>query len=153
MSTTSATPGADATSQHCVELPQGAHLVTVRRWYYHHGIYVGNGQVIHYAGFKSPLHCGPVECTSLGAFADGEMFEIAVEGNAVYSRDDVVLRATSRLGEDRYHLFFNNCEHFCTWCLFNTPRSHQVRRLLCNPLHALIALTYLIIAVSSSWLF
>ena len=32
------------------EPPMGAHVVTQRRAYTHHGIYVGSGKVIHYAG-------------------------------------------------------------------------------------------------------
>ncbi|MGB7486504.1 MAG: lecithin retinol acyltransferase family protein, partial [Phormidesmis sp.] len=30
--------------------------------------------------------------------------------------DVVIARAESRLGEQRYDLFFNNCEHFASWC-------------------------------------
>jgi Lecithin retinol acyltransferase len=42
----------------------------------------------------------------------------------------VVVRARSRLGEDRYRLTTNNCEHFCHWCLTGEPRSAQVDRLV-----------------------
>lgn len=27
-----------------------------------------------------------------------------------------MLRALSRLGEEKYHLITNNCEHFVRWC-------------------------------------
>jgi hypothetical protein len=50
-------------------LPAGAHLVTERNGYAHHGIYAGNGRVIHYAGFCHALHAGPVEETTLEQFA------------------------------------------------------------------------------------
>jgi hypothetical protein len=42
--------------------------------------------------------------------------------------DDVVIqRAKSRLGETKYDLFFNNCEHFATWCKTGLHDSEQVR--------------------------
>src|SRR5262245_59687729 len=45
--------------------PLAAHLVTPRALYTHHGIYVGNGRVIHYAGLAHGLRRGPVEEVSL----------------------------------------------------------------------------------------
>jgi hypothetical protein len=41
-----------------------------------------------------------------------------------------VSRARSRLGENRYRLLTNNCEHFSEWSRFGTSRSPQVERLL-----------------------
>jgi hypothetical protein len=45
----------------------------------------------------------------------------------------VARRARSRLGEDRYRIFSNNCEHFSEWCLQGVSRSYQVERLLALP--------------------
>lgn len=119
-------------------LREGMHLVTPRRWYIHHGIYVGDGWVVHYAGFKSFLRRGPVEFTTLEAFGAGHGFGVAaVEGDR-FSSAEIVQRACSRLGEDTYHLLHNNCEHFCTWCLYGKPRSTQVERLVQGPLYALL---------------
>lgn len=33
------------------------------------------------------------------------------------------------MGEDRYSLFRNNCEHFCEWCMRGEQRSYQIERL------------------------
>jgi hypothetical protein len=38
----------------------------------------------------------------------------------------VIGRAESRLGEQRYDLFFNNCEHFATWCKTGRSESAQL---------------------------
>jgi hypothetical protein len=32
------------------------------------------------------------------------------------------------VGEDRYRVLTNNCEHFCEWCLRGEARSYQVDR-------------------------
>ncbi|MBX2863005.1 MAG: lecithin retinol acyltransferase family protein [Leptolyngbyaceae cyanobacterium MAG.088] len=79
--------------------------------YQHHGIDMGDGTVIHYR----KVGTATVACTSRSAFA---------RGNPVYTLpqpvsfipDVVISRAQSRLGEQRYNLFFNNCEHFANWC-------------------------------------
>jgi Lecithin retinol acyltransferase len=108
----------------------GAHLVTARRGYTHHGIYVGGGRVVHYAGWsRAKFTCRPVEEVSLEEFANGR--GVAVRGSpARYTGQEVVARARSRLGEDRYRVASNNCEHFCHWCLSGEHRSAQVERFL-----------------------
>jgi hypothetical protein len=108
-------------------LVAGTHLVVSRRGYRHHGIYVGQGRVIHYAGpFLYPRGC--VEEIALAQFADGRPVSV---GDAPDWRcaEDIVRRARSRLGECRYDLLSNNCEHFCSWCELGEARSSQVESL------------------------
>lgn len=79
--------------------------------YEHHGIDCGDGTVIHY----SKVGTAAVSRTS---------YERYSWGNPVYTQlystcfipEVVIQRAESRLGEQRYDFFFNNCEHFATWC-------------------------------------
>ncbi len=111
------------------EVPIGAHLVTPRRGYSHHGIYVGGGRVVHYAGLCRGVHRGPVEEVSLERFAGGRGFRVESGVSARFAPREVAHRARSRLGENRYRLLSNNCEHFCQWCLCGEPRSLQVERL------------------------
>jgi hypothetical protein len=40
--------------------------------------------------------------------------------------DHVVERAQSRLGEQKYNLLFNNCEHFASWCKTGISYSKQI---------------------------
>ena len=117
-------------------LPVGAHLVAERDGYEHHGIYVGNGQVIHYAGFSRRQRCGPVERISIGCFACGFAVTIQCDASPCYDGEEVARRAGSRLGERNYRLLTNNCEHFCSWCLFGECRSAQVEACLKSPLRA-----------------
>jgi hypothetical protein len=126
------------------DLPVGAHLITPRRGYTHHGIYVGNGRVVHYAGLCRALSRGPVEEVSLEIFADGENIAVKIGASAMFPASAIVERARSRLGEDRYRITTNNCEHFCEWCLRGESRSEQVERWLAWPRKvALSALAWL----------
>jgi len=122
------------------DIPLGAHLTTDRRGYVHHGIYAGNGEVVHYVGFKGFLRCGPVEKTTLAGFSGGYGFRVEPATQARYVEAEIVRRATARLGEDDYRLLTNNCEHFCTWCLSGESRSEQVEALLSHPWRALLAI-------------
>ena len=114
-------------------LPIGAHLVTPRSWYDHHGIYVGNGRVVHYAGYCRGYHAGPVEEVSLAQFERGLGFRIRRHDAAPRSGQEIAARARSRIGENGYRLLANNCEHFCEWCSSGRGRSRQVDRLIALP--------------------
>jgi len=109
--------------------PLGAHLVTPRRGYLHHGIYVGNGRIIHYPGLIRGIHRRAVEEVSLAEFAQGRPVTVRASSGTRFDREDVVRRARSRLGENRYHIVRNNCEHFCEWCLSGVSRSRQLESL------------------------
>jgi hypothetical protein len=127
----------DETTYDRLNAPIGSHIVTPRRGYLHHGIYVGDGKVIHYAGLCRGIHRGPVEEVALSRFALGRPVCIRADVGPKFDPQETVRRARSRLGEDCYRLLTNNCEHFCEWCLHGTPRSHQVEALLTQPRRAL----------------
>lgn len=109
-----------------VDLKIGSHLVTARLGYTHHGVYAGAGKVVHYAGLSRSLRRGPVEEVTLEAFARGRPLWITRSPDARFAGREAIRRAYSRLGEDRYRLISNNCEHFCMWCLYGESRSEQI---------------------------
>ncbi len=115
------------------EPPLGAQLVTPRRGYTHHGLYVGDGKVVHYAGLSGALLAGPIEEVPVARFACGQKVWIEPGLSPKYTGAEVVRRARSRLGENHYRLLTNNCEHFCMWCLCGVARSAQVDRCLVFP--------------------
>lgn len=104
----------------------GAHIVTPRRWYTHHGIYVGAGRVIQYGGLSWGLRRGTVEEVPLSQFAQGHPVWVLPTGSPWFDPHEVARRARMRLGEDRYSVLTNNCEHFCEWCVRGEHRSYQV---------------------------
>ncbi|CAM2184738.1 hypothetical protein PSAC2689_50416 [Paraburkholderia sacchari] len=109
-----------------VDLTIGSHLVTKRLGYTHHGVYAGAGKVVHYTGLSRSLHRGPVQEVTLKAFAHGHPVWIRQCPSARFAGREAVRRAYSRLGENRYRLISNNCEHFCMWCLHGESRSEQI---------------------------
>jgi hypothetical protein len=44
----------------------------------------------------------------------------------LYTPEETIQRAKSRIGEEKYTLPFNNCEHFAIWCKTGVHESHQV---------------------------
>lgn len=109
-----------------MDLAIGTHLVTDRLWYTHHGVYAGAGKVVHYAGLSRSLRRGPVHEVTLAEFAQGHPVWVRQSPGARFAGVEAVQRAYSRIGEDRYRLISNNCEHFCMWCLYGESRSDQV---------------------------
>lgn len=85
----------------------------------HHGIDLGDGTVAHYLEGRQILR-SPVE-----EFSRGQPLFVVPYAEA--SPIGVTLRrAMGRLGEQRYNLLFNNCEHFAIWCKTGRHRSAQV---------------------------
>lgn len=111
----------------------GAHILSPRRAYLHHGIYTGHGLVVHYPGFLYGILHGPVEEVSLAQFGRGRGVWMRSGQSPEFDVEEIIRRARSRVGEDRYHLLHNNCEHFCEWCIRGEPRSYQVERLFGSP--------------------
>ena len=107
------------------KLDPGTELIVQRRGYRHHGIYVGNGRVIHYAGWGRYSR-GLVEEIPLWDFAGRRPVRIGRRPAQCPNAAEIVWRARSRLGERSYHLLTNNCEHFCSWCQVGESTSSQV---------------------------
>src|SRR5258706_9588966 len=93
-------------------LALGTHLVTSRRGYTHHGIYVGRGMVVHYAGLSRFLHSGPVEEVTISRFSMGRAVRIGGNCEFTYLPPPILVCARSRLREEQYYAPRDNFEHF-----------------------------------------
>lgn len=62
--------------------------------------------------------------------ANGIYLAFATGRYKLYSPEDTVKRAYSRLGEQSYNLLSNNCEHFAIWCKTGISESYQVNSIL-----------------------
>ncbi len=115
-------------------------VICVERWgnlYRHYGVYVGKGQVIHYAGtggdWDTDVAVRKVDMKSFLRDADTYMICKFPQKSRNpryrrYTNKETVERAYSRLGERKYDLLTNNCEHFAVWCHTNIAESRQVER-------------------------
>jgi len=114
-------------------MARGDHIYVHCTGYSHHGIDLGDGNVIHF-----DYHPWQALSRKLAKAPDPEIREVSVEkfsqGRPVIVRrysetadaDTVIKRARSRVGEAGYHLFENNCEHFAVWCKTGKSQSTQV---------------------------
>lgn len=108
-------------------MARGDHLFCSLGGYQHHAIDLGDGTVIQYGGAHwQALQVEVVEQSELTKH--GDVFVMGSE--AAFSPDEIVERAFSRMGEDNYCLFSNNCEHFVNWCRLGTATSRQVDRVM-----------------------
>lgn len=114
-------------------MARGDHLYINCTGYTHHGIDCGDGRVVHFETnmwrkFTSglvPVAPPRVREESLEDFSRGR--EVHVRYYDLSDDPDVVLeRARSRIGDEGYRLFHNNCEHFAVWCRTGRHESSQV---------------------------
>lgn len=120
----------------------GSHIASHRRGYWHHGIYCGDGIVVHFSGLSHwpnwrkwrylprILALSSVEEISLRRFCAGHGYKEIAHPAARYGSREVVERARKRLGERGYSALSNNCEHFVNWCIEGQPRSWVIWRML-----------------------
>jgi hypothetical protein len=109
-------------------LEPGDHLRIHRGHYFHHALYEGDGWVLHYTFQNGPKKLAHVRRDPLGALVGTGRIEV-IEYASRLPRDETVRRARTRVGEVAYHLFQNNCEHFCRWACTGENRSEQIERI------------------------
>jgi hypothetical protein len=118
-------------------MARGDHLYYYRAGgtYSHHGLDCGDGTVIHYESSTWRKLMAPamdrqpqVRRTTMEEFRGGsEVFVRAYHAaDPLDDTETALCRAESRLGEENYHLFGNNCEHFVVWCKTGVSESSQV---------------------------
>ena len=116
-----------------IEPVKGDHIRVKSNQLYHHGIYIGNDEVIQFGGpfdmFTKPKDI-VVEKVSIEEFLKGGFLEVKVfdrkERKQKRNVDDIVNTALSMLGEGGYDILYNNCEHFVNYCILGEKKSSQV---------------------------
>mgnify|MGYP003292347099 CR=1 FL=1 len=111
----------------------GAHIRVQIQSIYHHGIYIGNDEVIQFgllSDMLKPKEEVRVLVSSIEEFLQGGFLEVRVfdRKERKIKNDDlkIVEIAKSKLGEDGYDIVHNNCEHFANFCIFNKKESKQI---------------------------
>ncbi|ETI50330.1 hypothetical protein F443_06111 [Phytophthora nicotianae P1569] len=108
-----------------------------RGQYSHLALYAGGGRVVHLWGesdFQVRVDSIGFVQRSAGSgaeppekFSDELDEKMFADHNLLpFNGDEVVQRATSRLGETQYDYLAHNCEHFVTWARYGFGASPQV---------------------------
>ena len=117
-----------------IDLYPGAHIRVKIKNYYHHGIFIGNDEVVQ---FGHPFNVNedpknvlvirsPIE-DSAGPANFIEVYQYSKKELKLKNKDeDIIKIALSHLGEGGYNILENNCEHFANRCIFNKAKSEQV---------------------------
>ena len=117
--------------------PERGDLIRVKRYcgvYFHEGIYVSDGEVIHFSGEPGESkRSAKVIKTDLETFLEGGVVEVkrfsSLEDRARFPKDEVVKRARRALKDQsagKYNVILNNCEHFANNCVFGKKISEQL---------------------------
>lgn len=78
---------------------------------------------------KIAINC-ECERETISAIFAQHKYMYKVKQYNIYSPEETIERARERLGEAKYNLFFNNCEHFAIWCKTGISESNQIQGLL-----------------------
>ena len=116
---------------------RGDHIRVKRGIYYHHGIYINNDDVIHFAGENSDNLSGTdntIHSTTLMKFLKDEICEVRhylrYEKPLLRLPDEIESFARRCIGKSGYNFFENNCEHFAYLCTLRKHESKQVDNLI-----------------------
>ena len=113
------------------DLLPGDHIYVKRstRFYKHHGIYMGDGKVIHVSGSVREKVSPEVRESDLSLFLKGKSpRRIAYRERLPAS--ETIRTAKNLLRDGSYSMVWNNCEHFAAYCATGKKKSMQVRKIV-----------------------
>lgn len=110
----------------------GDHIQIYRGGYYHHGIDLGDGTIIHFSGEPLSHEKALVKRSLMVEFMKGDDKYAVIEypASICLPPETTVGHAFSMLGATGYNLVFRNCEHFATYCKTGDWKSQQIRSSL-----------------------
>jgi hypothetical protein len=111
------------------QLEDNPHIKVWRSFYWHHGVDMGDGTVIHLTGEPGRRLDAAVRQTPIERFLRGGELR-SVRHSQPLQANEVRARAARCLGHTGYSILFRNCEHFARWCAIGRHESHQVRDAL-----------------------
>jgi len=109
----------------------GDHIYVKRktRFYTHHGIYIGDGKVIHFTGSIREKVDPEVRETNLSRFLKGDKLKRRNYKKGLNASETIRI-AKEQLSDKNFSMIWNNCEHFATYCATGKKKSRQVKRAL-----------------------
>lgn len=123
-----------------VDLYPGAHIRVKISNFYHHGIYIGNGEVVQF-GYPNNISEDPKDVkvvrSPINEFVGTANFiEVYCYSKSELKKkrkDEYIIKeALSHIGEGGYSILKNNCEHFANRCVFGNGSSSQIDEVYAN---------------------
>jgi hypothetical protein len=113
------------------DLNQGDHIYVRRKrlLYSHHGIYAGEGIVIHFKGVEKEKKDPVIRKTEIEKFLKGGKLKRRDYKKRLPHAETLRI-AKEHLSKRGYSLAFNNCEHFATYCAIGKKRSKQIHTVV-----------------------
>ena len=128
------------------DLNLGDHIYVRRLVYSHHGIYAGDGNVIHYTGEEKEKKDPLIRETDIEAFLKGGKLRRRDYKKRLPPSETLSL-AKKHLSDNSYSLVFNNCEHFVTYCATGKRKSRQLREAVGGLVGIVLTITGTIIQI------
>lgn len=118
----------------------GAHIRVQTANFYHHGIYIGNDEVVQFGLPNAPYSSWDEIKVLRSPIADfcgsASFYEVYVFDRKERKRKkrdaEIIETALSKVGEGGYHLLYNNCEHFANFCVYGEASSAQIEEVYSN---------------------
>ena len=128
------------------DLNLGDHIYVRRLLFSHHGIYAGDGNVIHYTGEEKEKKAPLVRETNIEGFLKGGKLKRRNYKKRLLPFETLNL-ARKHLSNNSYSLTLNNCEHFATYCATGKRKSKQLRKAVGGLVGIALAITGTIIRI------
>ena len=106
-------------------MARGDHIYVELGLYSHHGVDLGDGTAIDFAGEEGGKAVACIRQVTLMELGQGSPIRVRAYGTR-FSAEETVERAVSMIGRSGYDLYSNNCEHFASWCVTCEHSSAQV---------------------------
>lgn len=119
-------------------LKQCDHIATKRYYmknpllpFWHHGVYIGNGKVVHYGVDDEDKMPIKIQIVSLNTFCKGNLENLKVIKHKRVVKKACMKRVEQSLnkGLGKYHFYYYNCEHYANWVINGKPYSAQSKVL------------------------
>ncbi|XP_065932534.1 phospholipase A and acyltransferase 3-like [Magallana gigas] len=112
-----------------------------RSWYNHWAVYIGNEEIVHLKskeGMQLITIKGEVVIESVWDQVKDSRVDINNKLDTKHrprSAQEIVQDAVSKIGNTKYNMFWQNCEHFATYCRYGVNSSQQVKDAVMLGLH------------------
>ena len=88
---------------------------------HHYGIYVSDSCIIQYGKASDIFQDSSEEYIEVREYS-------LIEKLKKNSKEKIIEKAKSRIGEKKYNILNNNCEHFVNECVFNKHESLEAKQ-------------------------